>query len=390
MRNFSKTLIVVSLIIGFGAVSALAKQDDPRGPRKIVIFKEGIVNIPGQSALLRSAGATVIKPLRLVGGIAVYLPPQAERALQSRVEILRIDDDLVIEVIGKPLPPPQPSQEIPWGVDRIEADLVWSVTTGNGVKVAVVDTGIDLDHQDLMANIKGQVNTINPLRSANDDNGHGTHVAGIIAALNNSIGVVGVGPEIYLYAVKVLDKNGSGWLSDIIEGLDWCINNNMQVVNMSLGSSSGNQTFHDAIIKVYQAGIVQVAAAGNNGGSVIFPAAYPEVIAVSAIDSSDTIASWSSRGPEVDLAAPGVNIKSTYKDGYYRTLSGTSMASPHVAGTAALVLTTPVGVYDADGDGIWDPAEVQNKLEAMAEDLGAAGKDNLYGSGLVRADSAVN
>ena len=158
---------------------------------------------------------------------------------------------------------------------------------------------------------------------------------------------------------------------------------------MSLGSSSDNETFHTAITKVYQAGITQVAAAGNNGGPVIYPAAYPEAIAVSATDSTNTIASWSSRGPEVDLAAPGVNIRSTYKDGYYKTLSGTSMATPHVAGTAALVLSTPVGTYDQNGNGKWDPAEVQSKLEATTDDLGTAGKDDLYGSGLVRADRAI-
>jgi len=140
---------------------------------------------------------------------------------------------------------------------------------------------------------------------------------------------------------------------------------------------------------VNAAGIVQVAAAGNSGGAVIYPAAYPEVIAVSATDSTDAIASWSSRGPEVDLAAPGVSIYSTYKGQTYKTLSGTSMASPHVAGATALVLTQ-TAKCDLNGDGRCSPAEVQQRLEASAEDLGTAGRDNLYGSGLVDAEKAIS
>ena len=220
----------------------------------------------------------------------------------------------------------------------------------------------------------------------------GTHVAGIVAAIDNEIGVIGVGPKIDLYAVKVLDRRGSGNLSDVIEGLEWAISNGIQVVNMSLGTASNVLSFQEAVQRVNAAGIVQVAAAGNNYGAVIYPAAYSEVIAVSATDNTDTIASWSSRGPEIDLAAPGANIYSTYKGSTYKTLSGTSMAAPHVAGTAALVLTTTIGSWDLDGDGLWDPSEVQNKLEMTAEQVApdtVSGKDNLYGAGLVDAEKAV-
>jgi len=147
--------------------------------------------------------------------------------------------------------------------------------------------------------------------------------------------------------------------------------------------------------KVNAAGITQVAAAGNNGpddNTVTYPAKFAEVIAVTATNDTDTIASWSSRGSEVDLAAPGVSIYSTYKGSTYKTLDGTSMASPHVAGTAALVLTTAIGDWDLNGDRIWDPSEVQNKLEMTAEQVAPdtiPGKDNFYGSGLVDAEKAV-
>ena len=157
---------------------------------------------------------------------------------------------------------------------------------------------------------------------------------------------------------------------------------------MSLGTSADVQSFHDAVIRANQKGIVQVAAAGNSGGSVIYPAAYPEVIAVSATDQSDNLASWSSRGSQIDLAAPGVNIYSTYKGQTYKTLSGTSMASPHVAGVAALVLSV-TAKCDYDLNGSCSPAEVQKRLEGTAEDLGIGGRDNLYGAGLVDAENAV-
>jgi subtilisin family serine protease len=161
----------------------------------------------------------------------------------------------------------------------------------------------------------------------------------------------------------------------------------MQVVNMSLGTSQDVQSFHEAIVNAYNAGVVIVAAAGNTSGTVSYPAAYPEVIAVSATDQNNQIASFSSRGPEVDLATPGVDIYSTYKGQSYATLSGTSMAAPHVTDAAALTIDTKK--CDLNLDGICTPAEVQQKLEQTAIDLGDVGKDNLYGSGLVNVYNAL-
>lgn len=353
--------------------------------RKIVVFKSGVLNEPAREALIQKFGGVKIKDLTLIDGKAVLLPPKTEAALAKQAGVLRIDDDVEVFALAKP----QLTETLPWGVDRINADLVWGVTTGDPVKVAIVDTGIDVKHPDLINNLKGGISTVWYTTSYNDDNGHGTHVAGIAAAVDNTIGVIGVGPGIDLYAVKVLDRRGSGYLSDVIEGLDWAIQNGMQVVNMSLGTSSDILSFKEAVQRVNNAGIVQVGAAGNSGGAVIYPAAYSEVIAVSATDSIDAIASWSSRGPEVDLAAPGVSIYSTYKGQAYKTLSGTSMAAPHVTGVAALVLSVP-SKCDLNLDGKCTPSEVQQRLEATATDLGSLGKDDLYGSGLVNAEKAVN
>lgn len=384
-RVWLSSIALVAMVLALLPAVTLAQPSE----RKIVVFEGDVLNEGARAALVKKFGGVEVKNLKSANGKAVILPPRAASALAKIKGVKRVDDDVVVEALGK-ASAVQPSQVLPWGVNRIEADLVWGGTTGAGVKVAVVDTGISLTHPDLAANIKGGYNAISPSRSANDDNGHGSHVAGTIAARNNSIGVVGVGPQIDLYAVKVLDRRGSGYLSDIIEGLDWAVLNGMQVVNMSLGTSSNVQSFHDAVIRAKAAGITLVAAAGNDyGGPVGYPAAYPEVIAVSATDSADALASFSSVGPEVDLAAPGKSIFSTYKGSNYATLSGTSMASPHVAGAAALVLTTAPGAYDLDLDGAWDPEEVQNKLQATAQDLGAPGQDNQFGYGLVRADQAV-
>jgi len=382
---FVSIILVGALIFG---LSTLAKAQNFK-ERKIVVFKGG-VDEQTKEALLSSAGAEKIKDLKLVNGKAVFVSKKGEEELLKSGKVLRIDPDVEvfalenIRIKGVKL---QPSQTLTWNIDQVDAEISWTISTGDPVKVGVIDTGIDLKHPDLQANIKGGYNAINPLKSPNDDNGHGTHVAGIIAALNNSIGVVGVGPNIDLYAIKVLNANGSGYLSDVIEGLDWAITNKMQVVNMSLGTSQDVQSFHDAIVRTYNAGITIVAAAGNSGGSVSYPAAYPEVIAVSATDQNNQIASFSSRGPEVDLAAPGVSIYSTYKGQSYATLSGTSMAAPHVTGAAALIIDTKK--CDLNLDGVCTPAEVQQRLEQTAIDLGDPGKDNLYGSGLVNVYNAL-
>ncbi|MEM5811847.1 MAG: S8 family peptidase [Candidatus Aenigmatarchaeota archaeon] len=349
--------------------------------RKIVVFQTA-VNEAAKDELIKRVGGVKLKNLDLIGARAVWLPNKAAvEKLASDPRVLRIDDDVIVEALG---------QTLTWNIDRVDAELVWPTgNTADPVKVGVLDTGISNRHPDLTPNVKGGYNAINPLKSWNDDNGHGSHVAGIIAALNNDIGVVGVGPSIDLYAIKVLNAAGSGYLSDVIEGIQWAVQNNMQVLNMSLGTSQDVQSLHDAIIQAYNTGIVLVGAAGNNGGSVIYPAAYPEVIAVSATDQNDQIASWSSRGQEIDLAAPGVSIYSTYKGNKYATLSGTSMAAPHVSGVAALVLNTPVGTNDLNGNGKWDPDEVKTKLCQGAIDLGTPGIDNLYGCGLVNAYKSV-
>ncbi len=380
---------VLAVILALSGTASVSRAEPEQTARKIVVFKPGVKESEKEAAIGKSGGKK-IKHLRLINGRAAMLSKSAEKVLSQNPNVLRIDDDVVVEALAK-AGVVQPAQTLPWGINRIDAELVWpSGNAGDAVKIAVVDTGISASHPDLKDNIKGGYNAISPLKSWNDDNGHGSHVAGIIAALDNTVGTIGAAPLADLYAVKVLNRQGSGYLSDIIEGLDWAVANGMQVVNMSLGTSADVLSFREAVQRVNAAGIAQVAAAGNSGGSVSYPAAYSEVIAVSATDAGDNLASFSSRGPEVDLAAPGVGIYSSYKGTGYATLSGTSMAAPHAAGSAALILSAPISAaYDADSDGVWDPNEVKQKLQDGALDLGSSGFDNLYGWGLVNAYNAV-
>ena len=274
----------------------------------------------------------------------------------------------------------EPPQELPWGIDRIDAEL--SLNDGSGVTVCVVDTGIDRDHKDLQANIAGGKNFVQKGRKASpnkwdDDNGHGTHVAGTIAALDNTFGVVGVSSGASLLGVKVLDRSGSGKLSDVIAGIEYCVNQNADVISMSLGTSSDVTAMSDAVNLAYANGVLIVAAAGNDYSSpVSYPAAYDSVIAVSATTNSDTLASFSNIGSEVELAAPGVNILSTWNDGSYNTISGTSMATPHVSGVAALAIEANPHLSNE---------EIRSLLQITADDLGVTGRDSYFGYGLVDA-----
>lgn len=248
---------------------------------------------------------------------------------------------------------------------------------GEGVKVALLDSGLDPAHPDLRANYKGGYDFVNNDPEPWDDNGHGTEVAGILAAAEDGFGIVGVAPKAELYAVKVLGGNAHGMISDVVKGLEWAIAHGMQVVNMSLGTPEDSRALREAVSAAWAAGLVLVAPAGNEASSVLYPAAYPEVIAVSATTATDRLAPFSNFGPEVDLAAPGEEIPTTFPGGRYRLANGTSFAAPHVAGAAALLISS----------GIRDNREVRARLEETAEDLGLPRAEQ--GFGLVDAARAV-
>ena len=343
--------------------------------------------------LVRRHGGAVKRVLSFVNGVSATIPTAAWDALARNPNVSLIEADGVAYASkpgsrpggqGKGGKPPAQTiydapQQTPWGVTRIDA--LASGSTGTDVRIAVIDSGIGPNADVLVA---GGYDFVNNDAEPLDDNGHGTHVAGTIAALNNSIGVIGGAPDALIYAVKVLNRRGSGSYSDIIAGIEWCIANDMQVINMSLGGESDSQLFHDAIAAANDAGILVVVAAGNDatsGNNVQYPAAYDEVLAVAATDVNNEIGYFSSHGYWVDIAAPGVSVLSTIPNDGLDSFNGTSMAAPHVAAAAALVLANDPTLTNTD---------LRARLLATATDLGSAGWDEFFGQGLVDANAAVN
>ena len=273
-----------------------------------------------------------------------------------------------------------------WGVKRIGSGVAHlNGYLGTGIRVAVIDSGVDYNHIDLEANITGGYDFADEDDDPMDFHSHGTHVAGTIAALRNGIGVVGVAPEVEIYALKVFSDHGSSAnYDDIVAAIQWSVDNGIQKTNNSYGSLSNPGTLvQSAFDNAYAAGVLHVAAAGNETegnqtNNVAYPAKFASVIAVSASDSSDKRAGFSSNGPEVELIAPGVNIKSTALNNAYSLKSGTSMASPHVAGVAALLWSA---------NSLMSNTEIREVLKNNAEDLDLSFNDQGYG--LVRADLAL-
>lgn len=317
-------------------------------------------------AALLSSGCRIIKELPLINGFLCDVPEgqvitTAMRGFENKVSV---EEDIKFKLCYLPgfffpfkSPVNQPQQPFPakpvtpakptvplyggiksdWGIKRIGAPQVWNKLKERRVRVGIIDTGIDYTHPDLKDNFQEGISTLDGQSSYLDDYGHGTHVAGTIGAANR-FGMVGINPYVDFYAVKAFDKKGSGNLSDIIEGMDWLLRKQVDVINMSFSTSETSSVFVRVIQAAYRRGVVMVAAAGNDGGDVNFPARFPEVIAVSAIDSSDNLASFSSHGPEINFCAPGVDINSTWLNGGYAVKSGTSFAAPHVTGSVADLL----------------------------------------------------
>jgi subtilisin len=281
---------------------------------------------------------------------------------------------------------PSPQTEIvPAGVSRIKAPLSWDATRGKGVKVAVLDSGIDFDHPDLASNYRSGVSFVTDETSAKDFNSHGTHCAGTIAAAINGSGVVGVAPAAQLYAVKVLSRTGSGNFSWLISGLEWCIANGIHIASMSLGAQSAPSAVGRICDLAFQRGVLLVAAAGNEASPVGAPAHFDSVIAVSAIDSSNMLARFSNRGPEIELCAPGVDVLSTLPGGRHGRLSGTSMACPHVAGAAALAWST----HRYAPEGLANNVVIRRLLAWTADNMGIPGRSEQFGFGRVDAERAA-
>ena len=338
---------------------------------------------PSEKALIHGAKGIIKRTYRLIPAMAVKVSEKEIEKIKKNKKVAYVEEDAIYTAV-EPLPGDEYAES--WGVWRIGADIAHaSGNKGTGVKVAVLDTGIDYTHEELDGNYRGGYDFVFNDDDPFDDStrSHGTHVAGIIAAEENGIGVIGVAPEADLYAVKVLDGGGFGLTSWLIAGIEWAVENQMDVANLSVEGPDG-EGLQAACDSAYNAGVLLVAAAGNMGETVRYPAAYASVVAVTATDASDMKVFLPS-GPEVELAAPGVDILSTIAGGGFNVLSGTSQAAPHVAGTAAVFLAS--NLEDMNGDGLMNE-EVRQRLQDTAIDLGESGTDESFGYGLVDAAEA--
>ncbi|MEX0896011.1 MAG: S8 family serine peptidase [Patescibacteria group bacterium] len=334
--------------------------------RKLII-PDSPADIARVEAVVRQAGGSVIESSSSV--IVVKIAKETESEVMSQLE-----SEQLVESVEVDYPVFITADQVDWGISKIEVPPVWTTTQASGVRVAIVDTGIDYSHPDLRGRYVGGYDFANNDSDPFDDHGHGTHVAGTVGADVDNGGWQGAAPQASLVAVKVLGADGTGYISDIIDGIDWAMAEDVQVMNFSLGTTYDSSALKTKLAEAQAQGIYLVAAAGNtSGGPLLYPAAYNSVIAVSATDSNDQFASFSSTGAE--LAAPGVAITSSIPGGY-ATWSGTSMAAPHVSASVALMIAN-------------EQENIRERLQQTALDLGTSGKDIYFGHGRVVAKPAV-
>jgi subtilisin len=384
--------VAAPVFAGEERLQGVSLTGDPAAMHRVIISFDTPPGVQERSRA-ESLGGRVRHIYRLIPAIAAHLPEAAIHNFARRPGVVRIEADGRVQALDE--------YTSVWGVEHIHSGEAHARgVTGAAVKVAVLDSGIDYTHPDLTAHYAGGYDFVNDDANPMDDFGHGTHVAGIIAAVYNGVGVVGVAPDVQLYALKVLDSTGYGWWSDVIAALQWAVDHGIQVTNNSYAGTSATDlsvllqpnALRNAFDNAEAAGVLHVAAAGNSGNAdgtgdnVRYPARFDSVIAVAATDQDNSRASFSSTGPDVELSAPGVDIYSTSLGGGYGTGSGTSFASPHAAGVAALVISA--GVTDTNANGRIND-EVRAILAQSVDNLGVAGRDAIYGWGLVNAARAA-
>ena len=390
-------------VAGLGAASASATPGRKPGPKENELLvgvsksSSGVGAQGGPKAAVEShlpSSANVVHENENLGYVAVELPEQAsdraEQALREAVErrsaIKYVERNATHEAFYNPNDPRFGDQ---YADQMVNAAAAWDTTLGDSsVTVAVVDQGIKYDHPDLEANMASNPgydfvdNDSDPYPDSLSDEYHGTHVAGIAAArIDNDTGVTGIGNST-LISGRALSEQGSGSTSDIADAIEWAADQGADVINLSLGGGGYTDTMKNAVSYATNNGSLVVAAAGNDGNtsdpSVDYPAAYSECLAVSALDENANLAGYSNRGPEIELAAPGSNVLSTWTDDGYNSISGTSMACPVVAGAAGLTLAQ------------WSltNSELRSHLKSTAVDVGLSSDEQ--GSGRVDADNAVS
>ncbi|MFC3033843.1 S8 family serine peptidase [Pseudoalteromonas fenneropenaei] len=394
--HYSKLAAAILAVAVSGSVTAADQSVTSEGPTKrvIVTLKEQPL-VGGKSASLQQDVMTArinalqsfsaqhdlqqVKDLPSVNALVLELTAAQIQTLSQDAQVELIEEDPKRYLMA---------ESTPYGITMVQANQLSDAMSGNR-KVCIMDTGYTLNHPDLPnTGITGNdgYGSNDTGNWYNDGNGHGTHVAGTIAAIGgNGQGVVGVNPsgQLGLHIVKVFNDAGKwAYGSDLIKAIEQCETAGANVTSMSLGGSGSSTAERNAFAQSYARGMLHIAAAGNGGNSSMsYPASYDAVVSVAAVDSSENKASFSQYNSQVEIAGPGVSVNSTWNNGGYRSISGTSMATPHVSGVAALVWSHFPQCSNS---------QIRAALNATAKDKGAAGRDTSYGYGIVRAKAAYD
>ncbi|WP_105255225.1 S8 family peptidase [Pseudoalteromonas sp. T1lg75] len=379
---FNKTLLTVLVATAFSAQAELVEGTDMlAGKTARVIFEYHQGNKAELVAAIEAVGGDVKRQLDADNSVAAVIDADMFEQLQNNGAIKSIELDAVRQVIPNAVTPSGFQDYAPYGLPMVQAE---QLDYAGGIKVCIVDTGYDLGHQELPSTtVTGDDEGAGPWYQ--DGHGHGTHVAGTIAAIDGNGGLTGVlgSGMAELHIARVFDDEGGFvYASDLAGAVADCASAGAKVVSMSLGGAFSTKVEARAFARLERAGVMAIAAAGNDGNAThSYPASYDAVVSVAAVDETMQHAAFSQRTAQVELAAPGVDVISTYPGGLYASMSGTSMATPHVSGVAALVWSHFPHCNNY---------EIRNALSASAMDLGEAGYDYKYGHGLVQAKAAYD
>ncbi|PKH10565.1 S8 family serine peptidase [Planomicrobium sp. MB-3u-38] len=379
MKKTAITFILLVLLISMSITPAFAATSENDLEKVIISFEDSI-----DYQALEDMGAEIHSELDAISSVIATIPSATVMKADTEVSVKNIPEGPIFKAAAQ-----QPS----WGYQHIKAPSALKLGyTGKGVKIAVIDSGINSKHPDL--SVAGGASMIDNTSPFTDGAGHGTHVAGVIAALNNTIGVVGAAPDAEIYSVKVLASSGAGTLEDVLEGIQWAIDQDMDIINLSLTTDFNIPELEALLKKANELGIIVVAAAGNieivdtrgnyvqNTSDVLYPARYPSVIAVGSTDTNNRLSGFSYRGPSVEIVAPGQGIYSTFStiatSGHddYKSSEGTSVSTPFVSAVFAQYKEAYPHLTNA---------QLRASVKRAVIDLGVKGKDNLYGHGLVQS-----
>jgi len=360
-------------LLSFTTIDAVAQQHERE--RIIVTFKERI-----NDELLNNEEIEVHHTFPHYNAVSITVTAEVKQQFQHNHTVKTIESDSVISTN---------MQIVDWGFTEVNAAETHKMGfTGKGIKIGIIDSGIDQNHPDL--EIAGGISYIGSPTDYHDDHGHGTHVAGIIAARDNDIGIIGVAPEAELYAIKVMGNDRLGNTSDVVRGIEWAVANDLDIINLSITTQQKSIIMESALHNAYEHGLLIVGSAGNNlkefnePVDVLYPARFPTVMAVGAVNENNKKSTFSYYGNSLEFVAPGEEIISTFianlPNKPYASSSGTSMAAPFVTGVAALY---------KEAYPLFDNKKIRSLMQASTIDLGPPGKDSQYGYGLVQAPKNI-